>query len=175
MNKYIVKTADKIGSKGPGAYTLEDGKDALGKVKRKVIMVTGAGKTEQSHKQQCDMNYILRNYQKTGLITHAKKYNGQYDDVSVQDFNEAMLLVTRAQAMYEELPSNIRERFNGPAEFVEFTNNPGNAQEMVNMGILNGNDGLTSSGMPSGAPSPGDLNGDGQPDIPPPSAEPPPA
>lgn len=164
MSSFTVNKESEIGKKGPGKYVIEKGKDLRGKIKRKVVLVTGEGKTEQSHKKQCDMNYILRNYQKTGLITHAKKYQGQYDDVKVQDFNDAMMLVTKAKAMYEELPSNIRSRFTGPEQFIAFTNNPANAPEMVKMGILRGNDGLDRNGAPSGAPTQTDRNGDGVPD-----------
>jgi hypothetical protein len=167
MKYYVTKKAD-IGKQGPGNYVLDQGKkDAKGRPLREVHLVTGEGMTEQAHKDQCDMNYILRNYQKTGLITHAKKYEGQYDDVSVQDFNEAMLIVDKATNMYAELPSNIRERFNGPVEFINFVNNPNNANEMVTLGILKGNDGVKDDLSPSGAPAPNDLNGDQIPDNPP--------
>jgi hypothetical protein len=169
MSIYVTKKAD-IGKDGPGNYVLDTGKkDAKGRPLREVHLVTGEGMTEQSHKKQCDMNYILRNYQKTGLITHAKKYQGQYDDVTVQDFNDAMLIIDKATNMYAELPANIRERFNGPVDFIKFTNNPGNAEEMKRLGILKGNDGLNSSGGLSGAASPGDMNGDGVVESPPPT------
>lgn len=111
--------------------------------------------TEQAHKHECDMNYILRNYQKTGLIRHAKKYEGTYDDVSVQDFQEAMFLVNQAQQSFMDLPSNVRARFeNNPAKFLEFTQNPANRDEMAAMGILKGNDGLDRTGAPTDAPTP---------------------
>jgi hypothetical protein len=171
MNYYITKKAD-VGKQGPGQYILDQGKkDAKGRPLREVLLVTGEGKTEQAHKKQCDMNYILRNYQKTGLITHSKKYQGAYDDVEVQDFNDAMLIVDKATNMYQDLPSNIRERFNGPVDFIKFVNNPGNADEMKRMGILRGNDGLKADATPSGAPTKNDMNGDGVPDpVPPPQA-----
>jgi hypothetical protein len=164
--KYVVTKASEIGSKGPGNYVLDTGKkDAKGRPLREVHLVTGEGLTEQSHKTQCDMNYILRNYEKTGLITHAKKYQGQYDDVSVQDFNEAMLIVDNATNMYQELPSSIREGFNGPVDFLNFVNNPANADKMVEMGILGGNDGKNAQGAFSGAASPNDRNANNIPDT----------
>lgn len=110
----------------------------------------GDGLTEQAHKKQCDMNYILRNYQKTGFINHANKHMGQYDDVTAADFQEAMFLVKRAQNMFEALPSNIRKRFqNDPAEFYRFTNDPGNKDEMIRLGIIQGVDGLDGKGQPN--------------------------
>lgn len=121
----------------------------------KPTIVTGRGKTEQAHKAQCDMNVILRDYQRTGLMKHVKNNAGRYDDIPAVDFQEAMFLVTRAQAMFSELPSNIRKRFaNDPAEFFEFVQNPENKEELRKLGLLAGSDGLTAEGKPSGAPTP---------------------
>lgn len=120
----------------------------------KPTIVTGRGKTEQAHKDQCDMNLILRDYQKTGLMQHVKNHEGRYDDILVGDFQEAMFLVTRAQTMFSELPSNVRKRFaNDPAEFLSFCQNPDNREELAEMGLLRGSDGLTGDGKPSGAPT----------------------
>lgn len=114
---------------------------------------TGPGLTEQAHKKECDMNYILKDYRKTGLIRHAKEYQGKYDDVSVQDFQEAMFTVKNAQNMFNELPADIRQRFgNDPGAFLGFVQNPDNKTEMEKMGILKGNDGVDVSGALTGAP-----------------------
>lgn len=114
---------------------------------------TGEGLTEQAHKEECDMNYILRDYQKTGTIRHAKQHQGQYDDVSVQDFQEAILLVKKTQEMFEGLPSNIRKECNNnPAEFLKFAQNPNNKDRMQELGMLKGNDGLDRHGALTSAP-----------------------
>lgn len=116
---------------------------------------TGEGLTEQSHKNETDMNYILRDYTRTGLIRHAQKNQGRYDDVSVQDFHEAMNIVTQSQQMFNELPGQIRARFaNNPAEFLSFVQNPANKKEMHDMGILRGNDGIDVRGAATTAPTP---------------------
>lgn len=127
-------------------------KNAYSKKKGSTIE-TGKGLTEQSHKQQCDINYILRDYHKTGLVKHAAKHQGRYDDVTVQDFQEAMFLVTNAQRMFMELPADMRHRFqNDPGQFLGFVQDPANAAEMAEMGILKGNDGLDVSGAAVGTP-----------------------
>ena len=127
---------------------------------------TGKGKTEQSHKKQCDINYILRDYHASGMIKHAAKYEGKYDDVTVQDFQEAMFIVKNAQTMFEDLPANLRNRFgNDPAAFLNFVQNPDNSEEMHKMGIIKGNDGIDISGAATGAPQqkPLDLQGSTEP------------
>jgi phage internal scaffolding protein len=114
----------------------------------------GPGLTEQSHKQATDINYILRDYAKTGLMKHVKNHEGVYDDVSVSDFQDAMFKVKKAQNMFDELPSNIRKRFgNDPAEFLGFVQNPNNVEEMNKLGILSGNDGIDLSGAQTTAPT----------------------
>ena len=114
---------------------------------------TGPGLTEQSHKKECDMNYIIRKFQATGLITHAKTHEGKYDDIDSTDFREAMEIVTNANAMFADLPSNIRKRFgNDPTEFMDFVHNPANQDEMMTLGIIEGNDGRDASGQFTGAP-----------------------
>lgn len=108
---------------------------------------TGPGLTEQAHSRECDMNYIIDRYQATGLITHAKRFEGRYDDVSVADFQEAMFLVKSAQSMFDALPANVRKRFaNDPAEFISFVTDPRNSDEIDKLGLSVGLDGKDRSG-----------------------------
>ena len=72
---------------------------------KRSLLDCGESKTEQSHKKECDMNYILREYSKTGFIRHSKENEGRYDDVGVQDFQQAMLVVANANSMFESLPA----------------------------------------------------------------------
>lgn len=103
--------------------------------------------TEQTHKKQCDLNYILRNYQKTGTIEHVRKNQGRYDDISPMDFTEAMHTVSEARNMFNELPAYIRKRVGGePEKFLEFVQNPDNREELQRLGMLAGNDGVNSKG-----------------------------
>lgn len=114
---------------------------------------TGRGKTEQAHKNECDMNFILKEYQRTGFIRHAKENKGRYDDVSVQDFQEAMFIVKEAEEMFNQLPAGIRKGFeHDPARFLEYVQDPANHADMARRGILKGNDGIDISGAASGAP-----------------------
>jgi phage internal scaffolding protein len=117
------------------------------------VLDTGEGLTEQAHKQETDMNYILRDYKRTGFIRHAKDNQGRYDDISVQDFQEAMFTVASANNMFAELPANIRKDFgNDPASFLGFVQNPDNQEKLQKMGIIKGNDGVDLKGMPTTAP-----------------------
>jgi phage internal scaffolding protein len=120
---------------------------------KRVTLDTGKGLTEQSHKDECDINFILRDYQRTGFMKHAKEHQGKYDDISVQDFQEAMFIVANANSMFAELPGQVRKRFdNNPSHFLNFVQNPDNKAEMETMGILRGNDGIDMNGVATNAP-----------------------
>lgn len=148
MSKYYVETLTEVGSHGPGQYIF---KNVDGKTR--AVTLTGTVGAEQAPKKQCDINYILQDYQRTGMIQHAKNYAGKYDDVTIDSFQDAMFLVKRAENMFNDLPSSLRKRFNNdPGEFLQFSQNPENKEEMVKLGMIAGNDGLTQEALPSGAP-----------------------
>lgn len=94
--------------------------------------------THQSHKDECDINNIMRKFEKFGVLEHRNNYQGQYGDFTAvpQDYQEAMSSVLAAQEMFLELPSKIRRRFgNDPGAFLDFATDPQNGSEMVAMGL----------------------------------------
>lgn len=94
------------------------------------------GMTDQSQAAECDVNRILDRYAKTGVFPGAD-VQGLYGDYSsVPDFHASMDIVLRAQDQFDHLDAKVRKRFNNdPAEFLEFVNDPKNAEEMVNLGL----------------------------------------
>lgn len=114
---------------------------------------TGPGLTEQSHKDECDINLILEDYTRTGFIRHAKQNEGRYDDVTSVDFEAAMNTVASVKSMFETLPGIIRKEFNhNPSQFLDYVQQPENVLELSKRGILIGNDGISITGEFSGAP-----------------------
>lgn len=104
-----------------------------GRTYQKVDSVT---LTQQQFKDECDINTILAKYQKTGAITHANNHSPEYSFATSLNFRESMEIVTRAQEMFSELPSSIRNKFrNNPEEFMDFVQNPENASEMAELGL----------------------------------------
>lgn len=123
----------------------------------------------QSAKQDCDINFILQSYQRTGVTTHLEKRKGNYGDFDAVDFQEAMNIVADARSMFETVPSQIREQFNNdPAQFLKFVTDEKNLPEMREMGLAlpvedlpaQGLDALqrTSAVEKSPAPKQGDLS-----------------
>ena len=106
--------------------------------KRKVVLDNfEPSLTEQAHKEEVDINGIVRRYQRTGTFDHVAKYGGEYGDVAPTTYHEAMNVLVKADQMFEELPSNLRKRFNNsPPEFLEFVQNADNYDEAKELGLL---------------------------------------
>lgn len=124
--------------------------DASGKVV-KVVTVTGPGKTEQMYGELLNINKLVEPAQRKGLLRHVTKFEGEYDDIPVADFQEAQFIVAKANSMFEALPSSIRTRFeNDPGKFMSFVQNPKNEDWLREHGIVKGLDGLDDDGNPTG-------------------------
>lgn len=93
--------------------------------------------TKQSFADECDINNIMRRYERDGVIDHVKQYGGSYADVTEGfDYHRAMNVVAYAQEMFMSLPASIRSKFsNDPGAFLEFAQNPENLEKMVEMGL----------------------------------------
>lgn len=93
--------------------------------------------TKQSFSDECDINNILRRYEKTGQLPDRIKENPRYGDFSQPfDYQESLNIVIHAQEQFSLLSARVRERFNNdPQKFLEFTADPENLPEMVELGL----------------------------------------
>ena len=97
----------------------------------------GPSLTKQSMMQECDINFIINKFQKTGVIDHERTYKGDYGEFESIDFHDAMNMVAEAQSMFETVPSSIRKEFdNDPGKFLEFVQNEENKPRMLELGLL---------------------------------------
>lgn len=129
---------------------------------RHAVDLSAGGRAKQSMKDDCDINKIMAKFQRTGAITHFNRHSPKYGFATSQDFADSMRIITSAQEMFNDLPSEIRTKFhNNPGEFLEFVQNPDNASEMETLGLT-----TKKSESPEELP-PGSSEGD-----PKPSAEP---
>ncbi len=94
------------------------------------------GRTKQSMQKECDINNIIGKYQKTGALTHFANRGAEYQDITPVEFHQAMNIVVGAQQLFDELPSTIRKKFgNNPETFLEFVQDPENADDMAHLGL----------------------------------------
>jgi len=98
----------------------------------------GPTMTKQSMQDECDINILMKKYEKTGMIDHVIRYKGQYADVTSQlDYQEALHTIMDAQSMFASLPASVRDRFgNSPEHFLKFVEDPANETEMRKMGLM---------------------------------------
>lgn len=131
----------------PGKAVFIDNSDKV----LKVTTITGSkNRVEQSFKEQLDINRMLDPVFKKGLLRHNQKFEGQLDDIPVADFQEAMFIVAKGKSVFEELPSQLRNKFGTPTNFLEFVQNPANKDWLKQNGMLQGFDGITHDGQNTG-------------------------
>lgn len=93
--------------------------------------------TWQHCKDECDILQIVK---KPNLgvnpydVPSRKPLYGDFD--SSLSFQEAQNVIIKANEQFEELPSNIRDRFrNDPVNLLKFVEDPSNYEEGVKLGI----------------------------------------
>lgn len=104
----------------------------------RVITKLQAGtRTKRSFAAECDINNIMKKYERTGVLPELKA-RGVYGDFSeAVDYQEACNLVLHAETQFNGLPARVRERFaNDPVKFLEFVQDGRNAQAMAEMGLM---------------------------------------
>ena len=101
--------------------------------------IDGESLTESYHKDDCDINRIMKKFETTGVIEHARQFGGQYGDfMGAGDYHAAMNSILAAQEMFDTVPAKLRARFgNDPAAFLEFVQDPENADQLVELGLAN--------------------------------------
>lgn len=115
--------------------------DDQGNLVRNIVVIDCSSDeplTEQSHKSEVNINNIVKRHgmdliAKTALL---KTPEYVFDDVTGNDFTEAMLKVTKAQQQFDAMPSQIRKKFdNSAAQFMDFVQNPDNTDALIDMGL----------------------------------------
>lgn len=108
------------------------------RVPRLPFICTGPSRAKQSFRDECDINSIMRRFEKTGVLEHVSKHGGRYGDfIGAPEYHEACNRVLEADAMFQELPAKVRKRFsNDPADFLAFMADPENQEEARQLGLL---------------------------------------
>lgn len=107
-------------------------------VPRFVQNTIGDSVAVQSAKAECDINNIMRKFEKTRMIDHVRSVDGSYIDVTgfPQSYQESLNQVLEAQRMFDTVPAKVRKRFgNDPGQFLEFVENPENIEECRKLGL----------------------------------------
>lgn len=89
------------------------------------------GMTQQHFKDECDINFLLKNYNDIPVPPPVYADCSQYSDLQ-----SAIDMVRAAADDFAAVPSEIRARFgNSPAAFFDFCNNPDNKELLISLGL----------------------------------------
>lgn len=105
---------------------------------RNAFETTGESMTQQHHVEQVKVQNLIKQYDRTGILTHVAQGVAHYGDYSkVNEYQQYLDFVNMANASFAELPSQIREKFgNDPGQFFEFATDPKNKGAMEEMGLF---------------------------------------
>ncbi len=125
---------------------------------------TGPGKTKQSFRDECDINFIMDKWKRTGqipdnMVGTMKPQYGDFTDSN--DYMDACNSVIAAKEAFASLPAFLRDRFaNEPANLIRFLSIPENQEEAIKLG-------LAEAPTPEGEPAP-ETEPEPAPETPPP-------
>lgn len=102
-----------------------------------VLVCKTAGRTKQSFKEECDINQIMKQWERTGVLTHENVSPPVYGDFSnASSYLDARQAVIDAQRAFDSLPSATRDRMdNDPAKLLAFLEDDSNNEEAVKLGL----------------------------------------
>ncbi len=104
---------------------------------RVAITFTGSGRTKQSFLDECDVNFIMNKWKRTGELPPGNPRPPTYGDFSnVDDYLQAQNSIAEADQAFAALPSWVRNRFqNSPAELIDFLADARNQAEADKLGL----------------------------------------
>lgn len=107
------------------------------KHERVTMVPEGPTLTKQAFRKECDINQIMKQYSKNGLLDHLNTHQGNYGDfISFEDYHTSLNKILEAKDAFYSIPSEIRAKFdNDPALFIKFAQDEQNHDQMVEMGL----------------------------------------
>lgn len=87
-------------------------------------------RTQQSHKEDADINVIVKRFKSSGMVPQKRLPPEFGDFTGVVSYQDAQNRIRAAQEAFDALPWQVRARFNNsPGAFVEFATDEANIDE----------------------------------------------
>lgn len=97
--------------------------------------VYGETLTEQAHKDACDLNHIIKKYDRKGVMRLQQQVTVDEEallDLVGFDYQTAEQNLARVRSEFEMLPSEVRFKFrNDPGEYLKYLSRPQKAADEV--------------------------------------------
>ena len=99
---------------------------------------THGGGADQSFKNQCDINLIMKQYEKTGMLPQQTSIPARYsDNTNIPSLEAAFEATSKAMDAFYELPPEVRRHMdNDPSQLENFINNDENIPLLKKHGII---------------------------------------
>lgn len=113
-----------------GPYTPRD---------RVITLNPGDSMTEQSFRDECDVNKILKSFGavKASPAYQEKMASAEFGYAPSESYHEALEIGRQSAEIFSELPSALRKRFNNnPGELLAFVENDENYDEAVELQLV---------------------------------------
>lgn len=112
---------------------------AIERVRERPRLVLNTGKetlVQQQFKNECDINHLMKKYREAGLVPQIPKAPYYGDFTNIPDYQEALNVVNEANTLFMSMSAAVRKEFdNDPARFLEFCQDPANADRMMELGL----------------------------------------
>lgn len=93
--------------------------------------------TKQSHKDECDVNKIVKRFTRTGLLTHLNPAKPNYGFAPSLDYQQALDLIRETEDGFYSIPADIRKEFGSdPQTFLEALQAPNAEERLKGLGLL---------------------------------------
>lgn len=118
------------------AFVIRSAYDRL-RVRVGLVCLESEDRTQQAFKDECDINFLMKRYEKTGILPSGREDMPQYADVTGIDFMTSAQQVADIRGVFSMLDARTRARFeNDPAQMLDFLADPANMEEAVSMGLM---------------------------------------
>lgn len=93
--------------------------------------------TKQSFAEEVDINTIVRRFGLSGQLPTGVRMPTYEDFTDVTDFHTAANAIALANEAFEQMPAEVRARFqNNPGNFVDFCADANNLEEARKLGLV---------------------------------------
>lgn len=97
-------------------------------------------KAKQSFAKEADINNIMAQYLKTGVLPAGERQPLYGDFSDVEDYKHVLQRISETESDFALLPSEVRGKFqNSPENLLLWLSDPANKSEAVQLGIIAGN------------------------------------
>ncbi|QCQ84577.1 internal scaffolding protein [Blackfly microvirus SF02] len=98
----------------------------------------GPSLTRQEFADECDINVLMAQYEKTGTINHFNSATPQYLDLTEMpdDLMGSLAVMKEAELAFMRLPAKVRKEFdNDPLDFTNYALDPNNLDQLREWGL----------------------------------------